>query len=190
MDQAMSEVRKAFELDPLSLHTNFNAGWIYWCANRLDDAMTQARKMIELEPNFFGAYWLMGALYWLQGKHEEALEAHQKALSLNLHQMILGAIGGIYRALGKRDEAQRVLNQLLEMRKQQSVNALSVVLVYLGLGEIDKVLEWLEIAIEERNGPLAYIETEIEVGSMGVNFEKASKDPRIMELLRREGLIS
>jgi len=76
------------------------------------------------------------------------------------------------------------------MRKQQNVNALNVVRVYLGLGEIDKALEWLERAVEERNGLLAFMEREIEVGSMGAYLQKASTDTRIIELLRREGLLS
>jgi tetratricopeptide (TPR) repeat protein len=175
---------------PISLHARFNAGFIFWFDNRLDEATSQVQKMIELEPKFFGAYWLMGAIYWLQGKNEETLEAYQKSLSLNFNQIVLGSLGAFYGALGRRDEAQRVLNQLLEMRKQQNVNALNVVRVYLGLGEIDKALEWLERAVEERNGLLAFMEREIEVGSMGAYLQKAATDTRIIELLRREGLLS
>ena len=75
------------------------------------------------------------------------------------------------------------------MRKQQNVNALNVVRVYLGLGEIDKTLEWLERAFEERNSLLVFLEREIEIGSMGP-LKEMIKDTRLEGLLRCEGLIS
>lgn len=188
-DEATSEVRKAFELDPLSLYVNFNAAWIYWFDKRFDEAVAHVRKMIEVEPNFFGAHWQMGAIYWAQGKIEEALEAYQKSLSLNFNQHVLGSLGFIYGSVGKRDEAEGVLNQLLEMKKQQNVNALNLVRVYVGLDEIDKALEWLERAVEERNSMLVLLEREIEIGSLGP-LGKGIKGTRVEALLRREGLIS
>ena len=188
-DQAISEIKKAIELDPLSLQVRLNAGFLYWFGNRLDEAMVQVQKMIELEPKFFAAYWLMGAIYWLQGRHEDAIECYQKSLSLNLNQHVLGGLGSIYGTLGKMDEALGVLNQLLEMKKHQNVNAFQLVRVYGGLGEIDKTLEWLERAFEERNSLLVFLEREIEIGSMGP-LKEMIKDTRLEGLLRCEGLIS
>jgi tetratricopeptide (TPR) repeat protein len=169
---------------------NLNSGWICWLANRLDDAMAQVHKMIELEPRFFGAYWQMGAIYWAQGKPEEAIEAYKKSLSLNCNQITLGNLGFIYGAIGKRDEAQGVLNQLFEMKERQNVIALNLAKVYCGLDENDKAVEWLERAIEERNAELVYFELETKVGTTGGALGKSLKDPRIVELLRRVGLMS
>jgi len=188
-DQAISEIKKAVELDPLSLQVRLNAGFLYWFGRRLDEAMGQVHKMIELEPKFFAAYWLMGAIYWLQGRHEDSIECYQKSLSLNVNQLVLGSLGSIYGTVGKRDEALGVLNQLLEMKKQQNVNAVHLVRVYGGLGEIDKALECLERAVEERNSQLVFLEREIEIGSMAP-LKEMMKDTRVEGLLRREGLIS
>jgi len=188
-DQAISEIQKALELDPLSLQVRLNAGFLYWFGNRLDEAMVQVNKMIELEPKFFAAYWLLGAIYWLQGRHEEAPECYQKSLDLNFSQHVLGGLGSIYGTLGKRDEALRILNQLLEMKKQQNVNAFHLVRVYGGLGDIDKTVEWLERALEERNSLLVFLEREIEIGTMRP-LREMIKDTRLEGLLRREGLIS
>ena len=189
-EEAFSEIKKALELDPLSLIINLNSGWINWLANRLDDAMAQVRKMIELEPKFFGAYWQMGAVYWAQGRVEEAIEAYEKSLSLNCNQIILGNLGYIYGAIGKRDEAQSVLNQLFEMKKRQNVLALNLAKVYSGLGENDQTFEWLERAIEERNAELVYLELATKVGTTGGGLGISITDPRIAGLLRREGLMS
>jgi adenylate cyclase len=189
-EEAFSEIKKALELDPLSLIIKLHSGWVYFLANRLDDAMAQVQKMLELEPNFFGAYWQMGAIYWMQGRSEEAIKAYEKSLSLNRNQITLGELGYIYGATGKRDEAQGMLNQLFEMKKRRNVNALNLAKVYSGLGENDKAVEWLERAIEERNAELVLIELETKIGTTGGALRKTITDSRIVELLRREGLIS
>lgn len=174
-EQALSEIKKALELDPLSLIINLHSGWIYWLANRPNDAMAQVRKMLELEPNFIGAYWQMGAIYWMQGRSDEALEAYEKSLSLNSNQITLGELGHIYGAMGMRDEAHGVLNQLFGMKKRQNVNAINLAKVYSGLGENDKAVEWLERAIEERNGELVLIEWETKVGTIRGALGKPSQ---------------
>lgn len=186
--QAIGEGRKALELDPLSLPTNLNVGWTYWFANQWEDTLAQGRKLAELEPNYFGAHWLLGALYWAQGNYEEAIRAHQKSLSLNRNLVALGMLGALYGIVGKRDEAQGVLSQLLEMRERQNV-AFHIARVYSGLGVNDKALEWLERAVAKRNMELVFLETETKVGAGGVTG-KSITDPRITELLRRAGLIS
>jgi adenylate cyclase len=188
-DQAISEIRKAIELDPLSIQVRFNAGFLYWFGQRLDEAMVQVDKMIELEPRFFGAYWLLGAIYWSQDRHDDAIEAYQKSLKLNFNQLVFGGIGSIYGTLGKRGEALGVINQLLEMKKHQNVNAFNLVRVYGGLGDIDKTLEWLERALEERNSMLVFLEREIEIGTMAP-LREMIKDTRVEGSLRHEGLIS
>lgn len=188
-DEAISEGRLALELDPLSLFANIQAGWIYRIAGRLDDALEQARKMIEIEPNFHGAYWLMGGAYLAKGMHEEAGQAFQKSFDLGSNQIALSELGCTYGLQGNRDEALRVLNQLLEIRKQQYLPAFNIARVYVGLGETDKAFEWLEKALEERDGELVFFDRFVLAGTKepwGRNFRA---DPRYQEISRRIGLI-
>jgi tetratricopeptide (TPR) repeat protein len=189
-DQAISEIKRALELDPLSFSVNVNAGWIYWFARRLDEVKVIAEKMIRLEPGFFAAYWLRGAVYWAKGKFEESIKEYEKSFSLSVHQQVLGSLGSIYGFTGKRDEALGVLDQLFEMKKRQNVNAINFVRVYVGLGDMDKAREWLERAIEERNAGLVLLEQEIEIGSMKGILETGDKAAHILELLRHEGLVA
>jgi serine/threonine-protein kinase len=189
VEQAVGEGRKALELDPLSLSAHYNVGWIYWFADRQDDVLEQVRMMLELEPNYFGAYFVMSAAYAAWERYEECTEALQKSLALGWNQIALGQLGEIYAMRGKADEARRVLGQLLKLRERQNINALNIARVYSGLGENDQALEWFERAVAERNMNLVFLEMETKVGAKNT-MGKSVTDPRIVELLRRAGLIS
>lgn len=188
-EQAIDSGRKALALDPLSLGAHLNMGWIYWFADRQDDTLEQVRMMLEMEPNYFGAYWVMGAAYAALERYDECIEATQKALTLGWNQITFGNLGMMYGVIGKRDEARQVLEQLLELRKQQSIYAYTIARVYSGLGENDKVLEWLERGIAERNMELVFHEVETKIGTKNI-LGTSMNDPRVVELLRRVGLIS
>jgi tetratricopeptide (TPR) repeat protein len=187
-EQAIKYGRQAVELDPLSLVANFFMEWIYWYAERFDDALEQINKMLEIEPDFSLAYWQMGTILVAKGMFEEGIAAYQKALALNNSHIVLSFLGVTYGTFGKQNEALEVLNQLLEMKKYQYIPAINIARVYSGLGETDKAFEWLEKAVEERNGELVYLNIETKVGTGDVWGKSVRQDPRLPDLLRRVGL--
>jgi len=190
-DQALDEGRRALELDPLSLLVNLQVGWVYWYAHRIDEALGQARKIIEIEPSFLSAYWLMGAIYMTKGMHMEAVESYHKSFTQGACNPIpLSIQGTAYGILGNRDEALRILNQLLEMREQQYVSAFNIARVYSGLGEDDQAFAWLERAYQERNGELVFLKSETEIGTGDLWGRSFRNDPRLPNLVRRVELAS
>ena len=94
-------------------------------------------------------------------------------------------LGAVYGIMGKRDEAHNVLSQLLEMRKTQYVTAYGIACVYGGLGENDKAFDWLEKAVEEKNGEIVFLKREVEANIFDESFRQ---DPRFGDLMRRVGL--
>jgi adenylate cyclase len=186
--EAMSEGLRALELDPLSLLVNLQIGWIYLHTGRLDDVIRQDRNMLEIEPKFQGAYWQMGIAYVAKGMYEEALDAYRKALALGSYQNVLSSIGAVSADLDRRDEALEVLNQLLEMRQRQPVTAFNIARVYCRLGEIDKAIEWLGKAVDERNGELVFLNAETRTGTGNIFGKEIRNDPRYQDVVRRLGL--
>jgi len=156
--QAHAEGRRATDLDPLSLIANIFLGWIYLFTNHLNYASVQVRKMIEIEPRYYAAYWLQGSICLADGMFEEAVEAYEKAWALGGTNLTLSYLGCAYALAGRTDEAMRSLNQLLEKREHQYAAAMHVARIYSGLGEIDKAFEWLDKAVDERNGELVFLD--------------------------------
>jgi serine/threonine-protein kinase len=187
-DEAISEAGKALELDPLSLLVSLQVGWVYLLCDRLDDVLKLDRNILEREPNFHGAYWQMGTAYEAREMYEEALDVYQKALTLGGYQVVLSNLGAVYAKLGRRNDAYAVMNQLLEMKRERTVAALNIARVYSGLGENDKAFEWLEKAIEERNGGMVFLSAMQKIGKKYMWGEGVCTDPRFTDIMRRVGL--
>src|SRR5436190_1571056 len=190
-DEAMALARRALEVDPLSLLINMNVGWTYFAAGLANEAFDQARKMTEIEPGFFGAYWLKAATCVENGDYEEAIEQLTKAVSLGAHPIVLADLGAAYALAGKKETAETILAQLLDMRRQGYVPAICLARIYSCLGELEKTIQWLETAYEERNGELVFLlKGEITSAAKGDSLNSLAEDPRVMDLLARMKLPS
>lgn len=188
IDHAINEGRRALEIDPLSLLVNTQVGWLYWLVGKLDDVLLQARKIMEIEPNFFSAHWLTAGVHVVRGMHEESIKSYNQAVTLGGGSIVLSALGCDYGVAGREEEARDVLNQLLDMRKQQYVPAFDIARVYMGLSEIDLTFEWLEKACEERNGEMVFLDRITKVRMEHATWEHIRQDPRFPALLDRAGL--
>jgi serine/threonine-protein kinase len=183
-DEAVREGSLALELDPLSLPVNLLFGWINYAAGLLEETLGHARKILELEPNFHGAYWLEGLVSAIRGEYEDAIEFFEKAVRLGGTQIVLAQLGWVYGMAGRRDQALEVLKDLLKTRESHYATAFNIARVYTGLRLTNDAFEWMEKAVEERNGELVYL-SHTEVGakeSLGVDL---TDDPRFQDILQR-----
>jgi tetratricopeptide (TPR) repeat protein len=162
-----------------------NAGWVYFSAGLTNEALDQVSKMIEIEPGFYGAYWLRGAIYLADGNYEEAVNELKRAVSLGGHQVVVADLGSAYALVERKEEAESILNQLLENRQHEYVSAICIARLYSRLGETDKAIEWLEKAFEERNGEMLFLEGEIEGAAKDDPLNLLHKDPRVITILQR-----
>jgi len=148
----VAELKRALELDPLSLIINSNLGVAYTRAGRLDEAVAQFRKAIEVDASFYPARREYALALELQGKISEAIAQYEKAVALTDDPIPLGALGRIYGIVGRRDEAQKIFAQLRQLRTQRYTAAYALALVALGLGDKAEALHWLEEGYRERDG--------------------------------------
>jgi tetratricopeptide (TPR) repeat protein len=82
LTEARAELKRAQELDPLSLLIQANAGVISYFGRQYGQAIQELRKTNELDPQFPVPYWGLGMCYEQQGKYEEAIAQFQKRSSL------------------------------------------------------------------------------------------------------------
>ena len=150
----LAEMKRALELDPLSLIIQTNLGVAYLHNGRIDEAIAQCRKAIALDGSFYPAQREYGLALELQGKIPEAIAQYEKAAALTDDPTPLGTLGRIYGIAGRKDEAQKILERLRQLRAQRYTAAYSLALVVLGLGDKAEAIHWLEEGYRERDGDL------------------------------------
>ena len=151
-DDAIGEGKRAVELDPLSLIINADLGTDYYFARRYDESIAQLRKTVELDPGFYYVRLNLGEALAAKGALDEAIAEYQKAHALNDDPFALGLLGHAYASSGNKAEALKILDQLKELSKQHYVSAYSFAVLYVGLGDKEEALRWLEQAYQDRAG--------------------------------------
>jgi tetratricopeptide (TPR) repeat protein len=182
-DEAVREIERARELDPLSLRINREVGTILYYAGHYDRAIAALQKTIEMEPNTIWAHLYLGAVYLEKSMYHEALAEFQKEREVpgGFKSFAEMGIGCTYALMGKRDEARKALENLLQRSKEVYVQPISLATVYFALGETDLAFEWLDKAYEERDFTLTYLKAE-------PIFRIMASDPRYAAMLKKIGL--
>jgi serine/threonine-protein kinase len=162
VEESIAEQKKALELDPLSLIINQNLADYLYVARRYDDAMEQYKRAIEIDPDFIPIQDWIGRAYLVKGMYEEAI----KKFEISGHPLLTIA----YTALGKKDEALKVLEELKIKSTIENIDPTYLAIAYLGVGQKDLMFEYLEKAYQERYP----------------NLLDFTKDPLIHDLLQSE----
>ncbi len=178
LDEALTEMKRAQELDPLAPIYSAWLGQQYWYAGQYDEAIDEARKSLELDSDFAVGLYVLGSIYAAKGMYEEAIVAHQKAGAVDPDLGWL--LGHTYALAGQRDEALNVLAELGEEYQQR--NAWGVAEIYAALGEKDEAFRWLEKAYEQRHNWIPWM-------GGNPNYKPLHDDPRFGDLLRRLNLL-
>lgn len=179
-DQGLAEIKRAMELDPLSIWINMSVAWVLYQARQYDQAIEQFRRTLELDPDFQLAHFYFVLPYVQKGMYEEAIAEAQKAITLSggSTTLYVANLGWAYAVSGKREEALKVLNELIELSKHKFVQPYEIALVYLGLGDKDQAFALLEKTFQQRGVHLLYLKVE-------PMFDSLRNDPRFHDLVRR-----
>jgi len=180
--EALAEIKRARELDPLSLIINTDVAAVQYSAGDYDQAIENFKKTLEMDPNYAVAYLRLGKAYLEMGSLVEAIAELQKAVSLSPgNTEIMAALGHAFAVSGQRAEALKILEKLDELSKDSYVSAYDKAIVYLGLGNDERAIEYLERAYEERAGYFAYIKAD-------PRLKKLHPNPRFIALLKKINL--
>jgi TolB-like protein/Tfp pilus assembly protein PilF len=181
MDEALAQIDQALKLDPISPTVNAATGRALCYARQYEASVEQLQRTIELDPQLSLAHFYLGQTYTLQGNYEEALAAFQRALEISGEfPWATSYTGHVYGLLGEREKACEII---CELQRQEKRLAVPLAVIYLGLGEDDKVFEWLDKGYEERDFLIPWI-------NAMPDFDRLRPDPRFQELMRRMGLCS
>ena len=119
----------------------------------------QARKTLEIDPTYIGGYQLLVVAHIGAGEHEEALNACTRGLKrLTNDRVLLSYYGLVCGMMGRRREAENTVARLQQHRRDGYFPATRIALCYVGLGDIDQALAWLNTAYDERDGLCLYLD--------------------------------
>jgi len=184
LEEAVAELERALELDPLSFLARFWLGIMLMLWRRYDRALEEQRKLLELDPTHWGAYFVTHACYRYQGMLDEAVAAQRRAVDLSgesAHN--LGWLGFSLAEAGQCAEAREVLRRLHRQAVNGYVPPTCFAWVHLGLGETDAAFSWLDRAVEECDQRMMPIKSYR-------FFDPIRTDPRFLGLLRKMHLDS
>jgi serine/threonine protein kinase len=178
--EALSEIKHACELDPLSLIYRSAVAALLYYARRYDLALEELRKLIAANDAYFEPYLFLGMTYEQMGKFEDALQAFEKARSLAEGPLTLAFLGAAHGRAGHQDQAGGFLQRLDDMAARHHVSSFCWALVYMGLGDKDEAFKWLEKAADERASLVRYLH-------LFPSFDPMRHEPRYQALLQRLG---
>jgi len=181
-EEALAEIRRAQELDPLSLAINTDIGFEAYYSGRYDDAVRQLHSVLTVNSGFPLAHLWLGRTYQQMSMYSQAIAEYDKAqIVLGDWPVTLAAIGNASGFSGERAKATQTLKKLQELSRQEYVTAYGVALVYASLGEKDQAFDWLEKGVQERTHWLVWLK-------LDPRWEKIRFDPRFGSILHRVGL--
>ena len=151
-DQAIAELKRALELDPVVPIIGVSLGATYRQARRYDEAIAQLRDSVEMHPEFYWAHRFLGLALESKGDTGEAIAEYRKAFELNDDPVVLALLAHAEVSVGKQNEARQILAQLTEEAKARYVPAYAFAVIHLALGEKDQALDWLEKAARDHDG--------------------------------------
>ena len=181
-DEALSESRRALDLDPVSPIINLHLGWHYLNTRQYDRAIDQLTKTLELDPNYPLAYWYRGQAYEQKKMYADALRDMGKAKELLPGNLAVQCdIGHVYAVSGDRSVAKKLISVLKQESGRRYVNQYELALIYIGLGQNDQALKLLDRAFREHSDMLVYL-------NVDPRLDPIRSDPRFANLVRLVGI--
>jgi tetratricopeptide (TPR) repeat protein len=180
LDEALAEIEKARDLDPLSPSVNLNVADVYYFRKDYDTAIRLYKETIKQYPGFPKVREWLANTYYVTGRNKEAAGYYQEAIATQTDRNPFPRVAHLLVA-GRRDEARLELERLTKDPEAARVLSGEYAVLYGMLGDKDAAFQWLEQAYLDRSGRLTFVK----VSPM---FDMLRPDPRFQSLLRRMSL--
>jgi tetratricopeptide (TPR) repeat protein len=177
-EEALAELQRAEELDPLSLIVPTDRGRALYFARRRPEAIAACRRALDGDPAFVPALITEGMVLEDGGQLTEALAAFEAVVRLTGDPQHRALVARASALAGRRAEGQRILDGLTALDGQRYVSPYSLALVYAALGRKDDAFRELNRAVDERSSWMAYADVNPRLDSL-------RGDPRFEEVRRR-----
>lgn len=177
--EAVEEARKARVIDPVSPFVSSLEGLFLMQAGRPDEAITQFTKASEIDPNFWMPHMFAARAYIDKKMFSEAELSAHRATELSPAQSIsIGYESYAAARLGNREKARTLLEELLRRSAQKYVPPYHIAIAYMGLGDRENAISWLERGVAEQDPKMVFLKVER-------TWDEIRSEPRFDDLIRR-----
>jgi eukaryotic-like serine/threonine-protein kinase len=186
---AKAEIEEAHQLDPLSPIISANSGLYSYYEHNYDDAIAKYKLTLQSDPDFWVARHYLALAYVQKGMHDDAIAELRKLIKapadgpipnevIERESEACASLGFAYGRAGQNREALAILSQLDALSKRRYVSPLYFAIVYAGLKDNDKAIEYLNKAFDARHPGLVLIRIE-------PMFDGLRGDGRFKDLIKR-----
>jgi tetratricopeptide (TPR) repeat protein len=182
-EEAVDEIKRGLDLDPLALYMNAAVAMAHYYAHQFEAAVAQAQATIDMDASFYPAQLFLGLSCQRAGRRSEAVAALERASALSQRStMTVSALGAALASDGRTLQAASILTELDEAaRRGRYVSGTWLAAIYAALGESDRALACLERARQDKCCWL------LRSVRLDVRFDTLRNFPRFNALLQTEG---
>jgi serine/threonine protein kinase/TolB-like protein/Flp pilus assembly protein TadD len=182
-DLAIQKINKALEIDPVSAIAQTDLGQIQYFNRQYEQAIGSFNKSLQLDSTYVYTYAYLGLVYIKTGRIKEAINSFQKAVTITQHQdpATLAGLACAYAVSGEEEKTRILLSNLDTLAQYCYIHPFYYAGIYVGLGEYQTALSWLEKGYRERSEWMVYLNIEH-------LMEPIQNKPRFKQLVRKIGL--
>jgi len=160
-EAALAEGRIAVELDPASVSIRRSMGWLHYYARQPREALEHLRRALAMNPTAEENHRLLGLAYFQLGMYDESAAAFREAVASSESPALATAgLGLVAAAKGRLTDARGILDGLYAESREHYLTPVAFAMLHAGLSEADAAFEWLDRALDDRRGWLAYLKVE------------------------------
>ena len=177
--EALVEGHTAVELDAASASARRSLATCYYYARRWDQAVYHFERGIAMNPTAEETYRMWGLTLAVAGRLEQAVAVLREANEMPAAGTLTRAsLGYALARAGSPTEARAIYDDLVESTARRYVSPVALATILIGLGALDRAIDWMEVALEDRRGWLVYL-------NVNPLVDPLRRHPRFEALVRR-----
>ena len=156
-DEAVEQISKACDLDPLSLIIAVHAGWPFYFARDFESAIRKFRKALDLDDKFIPAHGWLGMALGQQHRYREALDTFSRALEVERVPILTAMLAHAHALAGDREKALALLNDHTATARERYISPYDIAVIHAGLGNRAEAISHLQAAIIDRSPWMVFL---------------------------------
>jgi TolB-like protein len=178
-EASRQESKKAIELDPLSLIIWMDISQYYLWDGDHENALEMANEILDMNPDYSQGHFALYNIYWYLGKEDLAFDHFVQWRAAYDEDSEILREG--YGESGWKGAAERLIPILEARMKEEYVNPINIAIYYLHMEDFDKVLDYLELASEQRTPALSFVR-------LRPKWRPLHSEPRFQAIFKKMGL--